>query len=264
MSGTKGEIKVENASSVERALIILEYISKRKKVTGIADISSALGMPKSTIHRLLEHLKNRGFVEQVDDSEKYEIGIKAIEVGMGGLRNWVDIASAYVKHISVELGETAFMAVYDEGEIVYLYKDEGSQSVITNAQLGTRKPIHCTALGKAIVSNFTLEEVDKVLSIKGMPRYTEKTITDRQHYLQELSIVRENGYAVDDEEAEEGLTCFAAPIFTYTGQVKASISVAGPTARMIQNKTKIIEHLKEGADQISRRLGYVPTMRSNV
>jgi IclR family KDG regulon transcriptional repressor len=257
------EIIVESSSSVERALAILELISKNKRATGIGDISTGLSLPKSTTHRIIEILKSRGFVEQVEGNEKYEIGVKAIEVGMGGLKNWIDIASPYVRYLSEELDETVFLAVYDEGEIVYLYKSEGSQSVITNAQLGTRKPIHATALGKAIVSNYTLSEVDKVLSIKGMPRYTDKTITDRQLYLQELSRVRENGYATDDEEAEEGLSCIAVPIFTYTGQVKAAISTAGPSVRMLQNNVRVIEHLKEAADQISRRLGYVSTMHSS-
>jgi IclR family KDG regulon transcriptional repressor len=257
------QVKLESNSSVERSLAILEYISKRKGPVGIGDIATALDLPKSTTHRLLELLKARNFVEQAKENEKYEIGIKAIEVGMGGLKNWVDIASSYVRYISDELGETSFISVFDNGEIVYVYKVEGTKSVITNAQLGTRKPIHCTALGKAIVSNFSLKEVDKILSVKGMAKYTEKTIIDRQKYLEELSLVREKGYAIDDEEAEEGLTCIAVPIFTYTGQVRAALSVAGPTERMVINQEMVIKHLKDAAENVSRRLGYVPTMDRN-
>lgn len=258
------DIKLEKSSSVERVLAILEYMAKKRGEIGVGEISSALGLPKSTTHRLLESLKARNFVEQVQISDKYEIGVKAIEVGMSGLKNWIDIASVYVRQMSKELGETSFIAVYDNGHIVYVYKAEGWQSVITNAQLGTSKSIHSTGLGKAIVSNFDLAEVDKILSIKGMPKYTENTITDRQRFLEELSLVRELGYAQDDEEAENGLTCFAVPIYTYTGQVKAAISVAGPTERITKQKGNIINTLQKSSENISRRLGYVPTMRSGL
>jgi IclR family KDG regulon transcriptional repressor len=259
----KKQIKIDSNSSVERSLVILEFISAVKGPVGVGEIASALDLPKSTTHRLLEVLKYRNFIEQIEESEKYDIGIKAIEVGMSGLKNWVDIASAYARYISNELGETSFIGVFDNGEIVYVYKAEGTQSVITNAQLGTRKPIHCTALGKAIVSNFSLKEVDQILSVKGMTKYAENTITDRQSYLEELSFVRENGYAIDNEEAEVGLTCIAVPIFSYTGQVRQALSIAGPTPRMLCNKDLVIEHLKEASDNISRRLGYVPTIKKS-
>ncbi|HET7626800.1 MAG TPA: IclR family transcriptional regulator [Bacillales bacterium] len=256
-------MKVDSNSSVERVLAILEFMAEKRRETGVGEISTALGLPKSTTHRLLETLKARGFVEQVQMTEKYEIGVKAIEVGMSGLKNWIDIASDYVRQVSKELGETCFIAVYDNGEIVYVYKVEGWQSVITNAQLGTRKPIHSTGLGKAIVSHFELAEVDKILSVKGMPRYTENTITDRQQFLQELSNIRERGYALDQEEAESGLSCIAVPIFTYTGQVIAATSIAGPTQRINERRETIIPRLKDTAENISKRLGYVPSMRSN-
>ncbi|WP_250094698.1 IclR family transcriptional regulator [Halalkalibacter alkaliphilus] len=253
-------------SAVERALTILEYISSKTGPVGVNEIANELSLAKSTTHRLLDTLKSRGFVVQDDTIEKYDIGLKAIEVGMSGLKNWnlVDIASAYIKQLAADLSETSFLAVYDEGEIVYVYKVEGQRAVITNSQLGTRKPVHCTALGKAMMSSLHLEEVDQILNEKGMEKFTEKTIVDRQRFFEELSKIRELGYAMDDEEVEIGLTCFAAPIYSYTGKAVAGISVAGPTERMIQNKNKITEQLLEASNFISRRLGYVPAMRKSL
>ncbi|PFI60688.1 transcriptional regulator [Priestia megaterium] len=252
-------------SAVERALTILEFIASKKEPVGVGEIAETLNLAKSTTHRILEALKNKQFIEQIETTEKYDIGIKAIEVGMSGLTNWniVDVSAPHLKQLAMDINETAFLAVYDQGEIVYVYKAEGNQAVITNAQLGTRKPIHCTSLGKAIASNFHIEEVESILKEKGMPKYTDRTITDSQKYFEELSKVRQLGYAMDDEEVEEGLTCFAVPIFNYTGQAIAAISVAGPTGRILGKKDEIIKSLKDVNNYVSTRLGFVPAMRTN-
>ncbi|WP_173915494.1 IclR family transcriptional regulator [Halobacillus sp. Marseille-Q1614] len=256
----------QSNSAVERALTILELIAAKRNPVSLAEISQELGIAKSTSHRIMEALKNKGFIEQVEDTEKYQVGLKAIEVGVSSLTKWnlVDIVTPYLRQLALDLNETAFLAVYDKGEVVYLYKAEANQSVRTTADLGTRKPIHSTGLGKAIVSTFHLEEVDHVLTEKGMPKFTEKTIIDPKQYIEELSKVRKNGYSMDDEEAEVGLTCIAVPIFNYTGRAIAAISVAGPTERMIKNKETIIESLKKVNGYVSNRLGFVPSMRQNM
>jgi IclR family transcriptional regulator, KDG regulon repressor len=256
----------QSNSTIEKALAILEFIASRQGALGVSEIAEELGLPKSTTHRILEVLKSKQFVEQVEPTEKYDIGIKAIEIGMSGLSNWniVDISAPYLKQLAMDLNETAFLAVYNHGEIVYVYKAEGKQAVTTNAQLGTRKPIHCTALGKAIVSNFHIEEVERILNEKGMTKYTDRTITDKQKYFEELSRVRQLGYAMDDGEVEEGLTCFAVPIYNYTGNAIAAISIAGPSERMIAKKDEIISTLKSVNSYISKRLGFVPAMRNSI
>jgi IclR family KDG regulon transcriptional repressor len=263
---TKNQNSNQSSSSVERALTILELIASKQGAVGVGEIAEELGLAKSTTHRLLEALKNKQFVEQVETLEKYDIGIKAIEVGMSGLINWniVDISAPYLKELARDLNETAFLAVYDQGEIVYVYKAEGNQAVTTNAQLGTRKRIHCTSLGKAIVSNFHIEEVERILADKGMEKFTEHTITNKQTYFEELSKVRLQGYAMDDEEVEEGLTCFAVPIFDYTGKAIAAISVAGPTERILSKKESVIAALKNVNSYVSSRLGFVPAMRNSI
>ncbi|MGY4691111.1 IclR family transcriptional regulator [Salibacterium sp. K-3] len=265
MSNTEHKSGTQTNSAVERALTILELISTKRSPIGIAEISQELGIAKSTTHRIMEALRVKGFIEQAEGKEKYQVGLKAIEVGVSSLTKWnlVDIIIPYLRQLALDLNETAFLAVYDKGDVVYLYKAEANQSVRTTAELGTRKPIHCTGLGKAIVSTFYIEEVDQVLTEKGMPQFTERTITDRQAYLEELSQVRHHGYAMDDEEAEAGLTCIAVPIFNYTGKAIAAISVAGPTERMFNKKETVVESLKNVNGYVSNRLGFVPAMRIN-
>ncbi|HJV45591.1 MAG TPA: IclR family transcriptional regulator [Bacillota bacterium] len=250
-------------SAIDRALLILELISKQGHGLTLADLSKVLDIPKSTIHRILETLKQRGFIELSPGTDKYVVGLKALEIGFTGLRNVeiVDVAIHYLRDLSESTGETAFLAIYNEGEIVYLYKVEGTQSIRTTAQLGSRRPVHATGLGKAILSEFSLHEVDMILEAKGLEKYTDHTITDLHSFHEELSRIRVQGYAVDKEEIEIGLTCYAVPVLGYTGKVMGGISLAGPTQRVVEKQEEFTKRLKEAASQISRRLGFVPSMR---
>ncbi|MGG1291945.1 IclR family transcriptional regulator [Bacillus smithii] len=251
-------------STVVKALMILEKIASSQSGISLAGLVKELDLPKSTIHRLIETLKSYKYIDLDPNTEKYFIGLKMVEIGVSGLHNIevVDVASPYLTDLAEKTGETAFLAGYYEGEIVYLNKKEGTQSIRTTAKLGMRRPVHCTAVGKAILSTFTLEEVEKILLEKGMKKYTKNTIVDIQKFHQELSAIRREGFAIDKEEIEIGLICYAVPIFNYTGRVTGSIGLGGPTLRMLKNQKECVARLKESALQISRRLGFVPNLRS--
>lgn len=255
----------KTSSTLERALLLLEYISFTDGKIGVRELAESVNLPKSTTHRILDTLLQAGFVEQDPITEKYSIGLKAIEIGMSGLKkvDLVETSIPYLKELASITKQTTFLSVYNEGEIVYMYKAEGTSSVITNATLGTRSPVHCTGLGKAILAYMSLEEVDKIITEKGLRKYTETTITDRQQFLQELSKIRQVGIAYNYEEHDEGLSSIAAPIFNFTGHVVASISVAGLSNRISEDSKNISMLLKEKSSIISKRLGFVPAMRSN-
>ncbi|NTZ16152.1 IclR family transcriptional regulator [Paenibacillus sp. JMULE4] len=251
-------------STLERALILLEKLASGKGGLGIGELSEATQLPKSTTHRILETLQKYKFVMQEPSTEKYFIGLKAIEIGMSGLHN-TDLVEAAIPHMQdlvAHTEQTSFLAVYNEGETICIYKVEGTSSVITNANLGTRHPVHCTGLGKAILAFYSLETVDKIISEHGLQRFTPTTITDHQQFLQELSEIRKKGVAKNYEEFDEGMSSFAAPIFDYTGRVVAAVSVAGPTARIFEMQDEIEARLIEKSSLISKRLGFVPSMRS--
>ncbi|UOF90666.1 IclR family transcriptional regulator [Fodinisporobacter ferrooxydans] len=250
-------------TAIDKTLSILEMVASTEEGIALAELAKRLDMPKSTVHRLMETLKSRDYVEYDPANEKYIVGLRAVEIGVSGLMNLesVDVAKPYLSDLALSTGETSFFAVYNNGEIVYLYKTEGTRSIRTTAQLGMRKPVHCTGLGKAILSSFSVEEVDKILNVKGMSKFTERTITSRREFHEELSRVRLNGYAVDREETEIGLTCFAVPIYNYTGRAIGGISIAGPNVRMFENQKAFVQKLKDAALHISRRLGFVPSMR---
>jgi IclR family KDG regulon transcriptional repressor len=254
----------KTSSTLERALLLLELLSARKGGAGIIELSDLAGLPKSTTHRIMETLLKAGFVMQDASTEKYGIGLKCIEIGLSGLLNTelVEASIPYMQDMALQIGQTSFLAVPNEGEVVFIYKVEGTASVITNASLGTRSPIHCTGLGKAMLAFFSLDEAERTIREKGLTRYTDTTITDHQQLFKELSGIRQRGIAVNREEHDKGLSSIAAPIFNYTGRVIASISVAGPTAKIFEQQTEIEANVKEKAAHISRKLGFVSTMRA--
>jgi DNA-binding IclR family transcriptional regulator len=245
-------------SGIDKTLSILEFISRNSRGVSLADLVKSVGIPKTTAFRILGVLLAREYVTWDRESEKYSIGLKMLEIGLSGLigQNIVEISIPYMQELSAIVGETSFLAVYNNGDVVYLYKVDGTKSVVTHCSLGSRRPAYCTALGKAILANLPIEESDRIFE-KPLEKLTDKTIVERIRLQEEFARIRLNGYAVDDEAIEYGLYCLAVPIFDYTGRVVAAISVSGPIERMKENREKIIENLQSTGGMVSRRLGYV-------
>ncbi len=249
-------------SGVDKTLNVLEAVAQNAKGLSLAELVKTTGIAKTTAFRILEILAAREYVTRNAENERYTIGIKAVEVGLSGLagQDLVDVSMPYLQELSATLGETSFLAVYNEGEVVYLYKAEGTGSIQTTARLGSRRPSYCTALGKAMLANLPIEASDRLFE-KELPRLTDKTVTDRLKLYEEFARIRREGYAIDDEGVERGLYCLAVPIYDYTGNVVAAISVSGPVKRMQEGRVKLVEALKQAGSTISRRLGFVVTMR---
>ena len=232
-------------SCIDKTLSVLEFISQNARGVSLADIVKTVGIPKTSAFRILEVLLSREYVTWNPESEKYAIGLKALEIGLSGLvgQDIVEISIPYLQDLSATVGETSFLAVYNSGDVVYLYKAEGNQSIVTTATLGSRRPAYCTALGKAILANLPIEESDRIFD-RPLEKLTEKTIVDRIRLHEEFAEIRQSGYSVDDEGIEHGLYCLAVPIYNYTGGVVAAISVSGPVKRVTENRQRIIDELR--------------------
>jgi DNA-binding IclR family transcriptional regulator len=249
-------------SNVDKTLSVLEVISQHAKGLSLADLVKSVGIPKTTAFRILEILSAREYVTWNKENERYYIGIKELEIGISGLigQDIVDVSIPYLQELSMTVGETSFLAVYNNGDVVYLYKAEGTGSIQTTARLGSRRPAYCTALGKVILANLPIEETDRIFE-KKLEKFTEKTVIDRIRLYEEFANIRTDGYSVDDEGVEYGLYCLAVPIYNYTGAVIAAISVSGPIKRLNENKEKVVEELRNVGGVISKRLGYVKAMK---
>ncbi|MBV9289920.1 MAG: helix-turn-helix domain-containing protein [Hyphomicrobiales bacterium] len=200
----------------------------------LTDLARQVGLPSSTAHRLLITLEQERYVRFNNDGRLWSIGVQAFITGCAFTKNrsLARLARPHMRRLMEESGETVNLAVEDQGEAVYLAQIECSQMMRAFARPGTRVPLHCSAVGKAIFAAASDRALAKILHQRGMPRLTVKTITTPAALRAELETVRTRGYALDDEEHAAGLRCVAAPIFDETGEAIAAVSVSGPIVRI--------------------------------
>ena len=244
---------------LDKSLSVLELLLQKDSAMNMTELSERLELYPSTIHRILDTLKYRGYVEQDPHTQKYQLGLKALELGMAKLHQMdlVREATPYLKELENQCNETVHLGVLEEGEVLYLAKEESSQTIRMISYVGKRAPLHCTALGKALLAYLPEGERKKMLSKKVLPRLTENTITDKRELEKELGKVREQGFALDREENEKDVCCVAAPIRNYQGEVIAAISISSPVFRIDKNaQNNLKEALIQTCREISTRLGY--------
>ena len=244
---------------LNKTFSILEILLQHDSAMNMTEISEKLGLYPSTIHRILDTLKHWGYVEQDPNTQKYQLGLKLLELGMAKLHQ-MDLAreaTPYLKELVKQCNETVHLGVLEEGEVLYLAKEESSQTIRMISYVGKRAPLHCTALGKVLLAYMSEKERKKILEDKGFPRLTEKTITDKRKLEKELGEVKEQNFALDREENEKDVCCIASPIRNYQGKVIAAISISSPIFRINKNVQNIIKDaLLETSKKISKRLGY--------
>ena len=251
---------------LDKTFSILDILLHHGSSMHMTEISEKLGLYPSTIHRILDTLKYRGYVEQDPKSQKYRLGLKLLELGMAKLHQMdlVKEATPYLKELVKLCNETVHLGVREEGEVLYLAKEESSQTIRMISYVGKRAPLHCTALGKVLLAHLSTEERKKTLGGKVLSRLTENTITDKRELEKELGKVRKQGFALDREENEKDVRCIAAPIRNYQGEVIAALSISSPIFRIDKNaQNNLKEALVETSEKISKRLGYNGKLSKN-
>lgn len=265
--------RLEYVQSVERAFAIVEVLKEHGEL-GVAEISAALGLDRSTVHRLLSTLRHLGYVNQNKDSLRYSNSLRFFDIGNSVQRSFGlgDVARPFMKALAEDTGEGVNLAVLQSYCMVYLVKIESSATISVNVPLGAYIPAYCTGLGKMLLSGLPDEEIRAVFSDSGEPavrgrthehlqirRYTERTLPNVDALCAELAKIRERGYSVDDEEYIEGLFCVAAPVHSSAGEIVAALSVARPCfagMKPVRKDSEILKKLLAAADGISRALGW--------
>ena len=197
----------------------------------VSELAEHLGRSKATIHSHLATLADNELVVRHDGTN--QISLRFVDIGEYA-KNRIDIynvAKEEVDRLAEETGEVAQFMVEEHGRGVYLHKARGENAIQTASYAGNRKDLHCTALGKAILSQLSTDRVTEIIDRHGLPQRTEKTISTREELFETLESVRERGVAFDDEEILHGLRCIAAPIQHPTGEIHGAISISGPTSR---------------------------------
>jgi len=248
----------ELINSVDRALDILLLLQDKGKEMGITEISNALGVYKSTIYRTLVTLENKGFVQQNSENGKYWLGLRLYSLGML-IKDKLTIKNLvypYAKALAEKFKEVVHISILDQNAQDYpkhiiIEKCESQQVLSLTPPIGSSACCHTSAVGKALLAYSKRGYLDKYIGNE-LPKFTEKTITSWEKLLEELQKIRQEGYAVDDEELELGLTCVAAPILGKDGEAIAALSISGPTARVKSEKfLEIVQAIRDITIQIS-------------
>lgn len=215
--------------SVDRALDILEVLSRAGSPLGVTDVATATGLPPGTVHRLLRSLQTRGYVRH-DGDRKYSLGAAVFRLGDAARRSMASRARPHLEQLVAMTGETANLAVLEGDSVVYVAQAPSPHMLRMFAEVGRRVLPHSTAVGKAMLAHEPPEMVTALLRRTGLPKRTERTITTVEAFLDELARVRQRGFAVDDGEEDPSIRCMAVPVIAGR-DVIAALSVSGPAER---------------------------------
>jgi len=199
---------------------------------GVTELAAHADLPRSTVHNYLSTLEQEEYV--VNDDGRYHVGTRFLELGAyaRNRRKIYGIAKPEVRRLAAETGELANLLIEEHGRGTYLQRARGADAVQVEAHVGTRVPLHTTALGKAILSHLPRSRVDEIVESHGLEPATPGTVGNREELLAEREEIRDRGYAFDDEERLQGLRCVAAPILSTDDRVLGAVSVSGPSHRI--------------------------------
>jgi DNA-binding IclR family transcriptional regulator len=246
--------------AVSHALDLLEQFHGDVDELGVTELSKRLKLHKNNVFRLLATLESRGYIEQNKATENYRLGLKALELGqtfikqMGLLRQ----AKPILEEMVQDRNETSYVAIFKDNYTVYLDVVETNLTVRVVSRVGSRLPAYCTAAGKVHMAHMTEEELEELLPAQDFIQHTPTTITSISTLKAELEKIREQGYAIDDEELDPGVRCVAVPIRDYTRRIVGAVSISGPSMRFSDERIEkelIPLALRAGSD-LSTRLGY--------
>ncbi len=241
------------------AFNILRALAEEGRPLGVADLSVREGYVRSKVHRLLDTLRFEGWVDQDPTSRKYSLGSAVLELALSKLKS-TDLIKAvepYLAELVRRCEETAHLAVLDHNQVLYLDKKEAPQAIGIISRIGERMPLHCTALGKTLISELEPKTLKKIIDSVGLKPYTPHSIVDYRELEEELNQVRRDGFAEDNEEVVMGMFCLAAPVKNHMGRVEAAVSVSVPVYRLTGEKRALVKkEVIRTAALASGRLGY--------
>ncbi|HEV8344204.1 MAG TPA: IclR family transcriptional regulator [Candidatus Binatia bacterium] len=256
---SKLDTRLYRVQVIDRAAQILDCFTFEQPELPVSEIAAKTGLHKSTAHRILMALEYNDIIGQNRETGNYYLGMKLFKLGnQAAARIQLrEVAKPYLIQLMEETEETVHLAVLDEDQVLYLEKVEGPHALRMPSRVGRRIPTYCTSLGKAMLSCLEAEQVKDHLQGPPLKAYTRNTIKNVDALLKDLERIRLRGYAIDNEEIELGLRCAGAPIRDHSGRMVGAVSVAGPSARLNQEKlsffgTKVLKV----AASISRNLGY--------
>jgi DNA-binding IclR family transcriptional regulator len=244
---------------IERMMNLLDALARHAAPVNLKQLATETSLHPSTAHRILGVMVNSRLVDRIEPGT-YRLGIRLLELG-NLVKSRINVRQEALPHmlaLQQALGEAVNLSVRDADEVVYVERTTPGNSMMRVVQIiGTRAPLHITAVGKVFLAHDSPEACLEYARRTGLPRYTEGTLTEVDTLLRELEAVRRDGYAFDSEEAERGVACIAAGICNDEGRLIAGLSVSAPSDRLDRAWA---QQVHETALEISRALGYTPVI----
>ncbi|MEM9059291.1 MAG: HTH-type transcriptional regulator BhcR [Pseudomonadota bacterium] len=251
------ETEAVPVQALERGLQLLTLLARERR-SSLTEIALRAGMAPSTAHRLLMTLQTHRFAEFDENTQDWMIGVEAFRIGSGFLNriNILEAAQPVMHYLVTETGETANLAIADDGDVVFVSQVETPNPIRAFFRPGTRSHMHASGAGKALLAEMTRGEVEALLQKKGLPEFTATTIHKPDLLFEELDRIRDRGWSFDDEERHAGMRCIAAPVFSAHGSAVAAISVSGPSARFSEQRIADFSlAVRQAAARLSEEIG---------
>ncbi|MFZ1084761.1 MAG: IclR family transcriptional regulator [Terracidiphilus sp.] len=257
-----GTYKVQ---ALDRAFAVLDLLGESDTPLGLAQVALSLQLHKSTAHRFLMVLERHRMVERTV-SGKFRLGLRLFDLGNRAIEQYDlrDRAQPHLRRLVAETEETAHLCILEGAHVIYIDKIEPARSVRMITRIGASNPVHCTSVGKAMLAFLPEDRLNELLARTRFERFTHRTIATVEALRAEIEKTRRRGYAVDDEEFEEGLRCIAVPILDAQRLPVAAVSVSGPSFRVTAQKLpSIANHLLQCVRGISMDMGFVTGTRGS-
>ncbi|MDR7486853.1 MAG: IclR family transcriptional regulator [Armatimonadota bacterium] len=244
--------------SVRRVVDLLAALGDAPGPLSIRELSAAVGLPRPTVYRLMQTLTACGMAAPGEGG--FVIGPRVLALAAGRLEQ-IELRGAgrpYLAALVAQTGETAHLAVLEQGQVVYIDKVEGPGPLRMASAVGKIMPAHSTALGKAMLAALPPDEAARILRTTGLPRRTPATITDPDRFAEELAAVRGRGFAIDNIENEEGIRCVGAAIRDHRGLLAGAVSLSGAASSITLERARreLGPLVRQTALAISRALGW--------
>jgi IclR family pca regulon transcriptional regulator len=220
--------------SLAKGMHVIQIMAESREALNLAQLSRRAGTNNATVTRICHTLTELGFVRR-DRQRRFHLTPKILSLGYAAMSSlgWRQVAKHYLEQLARQTGETVNLSVLQGNELMYLVRINNTGRILPfDLQLGSRLPLHCTSMGKALLAFARPEEAERILSDYDFTPLTHRTITSAEEFRNELARIRSKGYAINNEELSVGLRSVAAPVKKQGGRALAALNIAVPTSRM--------------------------------
>ncbi|RAP30618.1 hypothetical protein C2W64_01814 [Brevibacillus laterosporus] len=244
-------------SSVKKSCHLMQLFLDSPKELGVTEISKTLAMSKSAVHKLLTTLESEGFIRQNQKTKQYSLGYTLLELGTKVLRDHdtVEYAKPHVQELAEQTKELVCLCITDGRDAIYVDKIDSQYPIRFTVDAHRRFPLYATSSARCLLAYQSETFIDEILAT-GLKAYTPQSLTSSEEMKQRLTTIKQNGYEVSSNLRNTGVTAIAAPIFDATGQAIASISLIGPSERMLPYMDAFQQKVLRTVSQLSLGLGY--------